>query len=479
LTYYELMLFRFLTLYIFYLLKLGLLDLASDTSTPLVRVSALNAVTLLLETKSAHAVLRSMLPKYGDLIHDKNEKVRLACVRMLIRIKKIHGIKYYDVVPVTHLTARLGAEGQRNSTNTVASLLTNLMLNSYLPQKADSSQQLQRTVKFLLSDPSAAKVFYANIYKHVSLVGVSKLAAMLLRCLHSSVELEQNNDCKGSKRQRADSLQPQGNRSEEPLLSVACLANMSEIICILWKSIAKQLIHDDKCNQFLLDEFSGPMLTKVLSHYERKANIRDDAANDSQIASMKDDCYRICSALLQCASRLPPKSVQGLVPYIASVFKTLSKNCLASNCQNVTSHTALLCLWGMTAEVAATIATSIQAAFEHEHELLFASPAIDSKKRKSGRHNTRNKDIMFSIKDGKDTALIKLPTLQPTIALKILSDILAGGDPSSVAARDALLMYSKDACYSIEEALIRGTKHAEKLLAADLVSAKNQLVLFG
>lgn len=426
-----------------------------------------------------------MLPKFGNLIHDKNEKVRSACVRMLIRIKKVNGIKYYDVVPVTHLTARLAAEGQRNTSNSVASLITNLMLNSYLPQKGDSAQQLQRTVKFLLSDPAAARVFYANIYKHISLVGVSKLAAMLLRCLHSSVEMEQKESKKGSKRQRSDSIQSQVSKTDVPTLSVSCLANMSEIICILWQSIEKQLIHNEKCNQFLLDEFSGPMLTKVLSHYENKATLCDVTSNEDErnTASMKDDCYRICASVLRCAGRLPSKSVQGLVSYIASVFKTLSKDGLAINSPNVTSHTALLCLWGMSSEVAATLATSIQAAFENEHELLFASPAIDSKKRKSGRNKTSlstssSSDIISRAKDDQnDMALIKLPILQPTIALKILSDILAGGDPSSVAARDALLISSKDACHLIEDALTRGTKHAEKLLAADLVSVTNRDVL--
>ena len=73
---------------------------ASDASSSAVRAAAVNAVTILLEEGKTHAVLRSLLPSVGNLIHDKVQKVRLAVVHMLLVIKRLRGIKYYNVVRV-------------------------------------------------------------------------------------------------------------------------------------------------------------------------------------------------------------------------------------------------------------------------------------------------------------------------------------------------------------------------------------------
>jgi condensin-2 complex subunit G2 len=98
---------------------------ASDVSSSAVRVGAVHAVSTILDAEQSHAVLRALLPSLGNLIHDKVERVRLATVRLLAKIKGIPGIKYYHVVPVHHLLARLVKEGRpaENVCNPVASAL--------------------------------------------------------------------------------------------------------------------------------------------------------------------------------------------------------------------------------------------------------------------------------------------------------------------------------------------------------------------
>jgi condensin-2 complex subunit G2 len=449
---------------------------SSDASSSAVRAGALNAITLLLEAPQSHAVLRALLPSLGNLIHDKVEKVRLAAVRLLLCIKHVPGIKYYHCVPVDHLSARLADEGRHNSTGPVASALTALMLNSYFPQGPNVSgvAQIKRTIAFLTSDPAASAVFYANVSDHLPVDAIAKLAAMLLRCLHSAVDTDQKAEkkqAKGRKRlkfgkQTEDDEEDEENEDESFISAsdTALMANLAETICTLWHSIEDRLSHaeNEECDRFLLDSFSGVTLTNALTHFEAKAQ-GIDADGDDEAESTREDCHRICAAILRTAGRLPSKAVEGLVPHISSVLASLSQtDSLDSPRQNVTAHIALLCLWDMTEEVAPSLAASIQSPFEGDHELIFGSPSSDSKKRKSGR--SKKKDHLLAV-----------PPLPPRVALDVLGDILRGSDPSSVAARGSIFA-SISASSAIEKALQRGTKYAERLLSAESVSPGRLLV---
>lgn len=222
---------------------------ASDASSSAVRVGAVNAISLLLDATESHAVLRALLPGLGNLIHDKVERVRLAVVRLLAKIKTIPGIKYYHVVPVHHLLARLAEEGRptKNLCNPVASALTNLMMNSYFPQNVPTADQVSRTVSFLSSDPLAAAVFYSNISAHLAVNSVSKLAAMLLRCLVVAVEADTVGNKENRKRRRYGSKHKHDDEKEEQqepgddiisATNTRLMASLAETICCLWESVS-------------------------------------------------------------------------------------------------------------------------------------------------------------------------------------------------------------------------------------------------
>jgi hypothetical protein len=92
------------------------------------------------------------------------------------------------------LTGRLAEEGlpPPNPHGPVSSGLTELMMNSFCPQRPNVSgaDQVKRTIAFLTSDPIATQWFYSNIASHVSVSSVVKLAAILLKCLHASFDSE-------------------------------------------------------------------------------------------------------------------------------------------------------------------------------------------------------------------------------------------------------------------------------------------------
>lgn len=151
------------------------------------RVSAVNAITTLLEEDKTHAVLRPLLPSLGNLIHDKTEKVRLAVVNMLLYVKKIRGMKYYHVVPAKHLLARLADEGRgrNNATGSVAQSLSELLSNSFFPsgKKNTMSDIITRTLRLLDDNPGAAVTFYRNASTQLTVNSIAKLITALMKCL--------------------------------------------------------------------------------------------------------------------------------------------------------------------------------------------------------------------------------------------------------------------------------------------------------
>ena len=409
-------------------------------------------------------MLRELLPSLGNLIHDKVEKVRLAAVRMLLRIKKVPDIKYYHIVSLDHLGARFAEEGKTNPTNSVAAALTGLMVNSYFPVGPNiaPAEQIRRTLKFLTDDPEAALVFYANLSRFRSVDAVAQLCVKLLRCLHSAIEKDQQREKKkraksGKRRRFTDESENADADDASESFPATLMASLAETIGILWESIEKDLQGDEEWNAFVVDEFSGATLTNILTYCEDKAKYAD-AVGDEEAEYIREDCYRTSAAILRCAGRLPAKAVEGLVPYISSLLASVEEpddegEDDDSPVDNVSSHVALLCSWDMTDEVALSLASSIKSAFQDD--LFVGSPGDNSKKRRGRR-------------SGSDASVV-VPQLPAKVALNVLGDILRGSDPTRVAAREALLS-SEKACKSIEKALEVGTKHAERVLAGDSVS---------
>ena len=159
---------------------------ASDSSSPAVRASALDTITTLLNVQQSHAVLKRLLPKLGNLIHDKIERVRLAAVRLLDQVKRTPAVKYYDIVPVPDLEAHLAEERSRGP---VVSALSALMLNSYVPQGdgVTPSQQLNRIVRFLKKDQEAAISFFGSLHPRCPVESVAKIAVLLFKLLHDVI----------------------------------------------------------------------------------------------------------------------------------------------------------------------------------------------------------------------------------------------------------------------------------------------------
>ena len=207
---------------------------ASDISSVAVRAQAVHGIGMLLDAEASHGVLRPLLPTIGNLIHDSQERVRLATVRLLLKLKKLRGFKYYHVVPSNHLLARLTAEADRTKSmiSPVASGLTELLSNSYFPLGVKGSEQIRRTLVFLNKNPQSARVFYSNLPYHLDLSNISKLVVMLIKVLKLSLEKD-----KSQEQHAPESREELDIRASNTTL----MAEVAETINSLWTSVCLSL----------------------------------------------------------------------------------------------------------------------------------------------------------------------------------------------------------------------------------------------
>lgn len=387
-------------------------------------------------------MLRGLLPGLGNLIHDKVEKVRLATVEMLLVLKELPNFKYYKIVPPDHLQARLAAE--TNPTNSVSKYLTKLVASSYLPQSKPPSVQLERTLK-VLEYPAASRTFYANLHLFIPLEGVSKLASMLVTYLATAVDgslklKSKQRQAKRRRRGRVDDSDQEEDDDEDLLTAedTALMSSVAETIDILWGSVEKDLSKDVELQSNWMACIQGTTLTDMLKYFEQVGG----ATNDIH-------CYRTCASILRLAGRLPPEAVDGLVPYISLALR--------QETGNFSTHIALLCMWDMADQVGPALAQSIQGGLEGDS--LFDRNDNTGTRRASPRNLS-----------------LVVPDMKPVVALSILQELLRGSDPSSIAARQAL-MQSMVSSEALEQALWLGTRQGERLLDGNSVRKTTTAVL--
>ncbi len=446
---------------------------ASDTRSAAVRAAALDAATILLETKKSHGVLRALLPSLGNLIHDKTAKVRLAAARMLLQVKKCPGIRFYHVVPVDHLMARFVAEAKYygNPRNPITKELTELMLSSYFPQGHDmtTNQLLQRTVSFLLTNPNAASVFYANMVDHVEVEALVKFIVMLLKCLKTCVDAEQANQVKKTakmkKRRRhiaEDDDSDEMNADDDHLSTsnTPLMASLADAINTLWNSLVP-LLEKPKyksCKSLLEDRFlSNDCLVDILSHFEQKG--LESLSSRHEDESTSKDCFRTCSSILSCATRLDKNLTENVVSFVTSSLKSLSKDDAIALTSLVTSYLSFICASGYVEDVTQSLARSIE--LNAMDEVTLFSPNFEDSV--GVRRSRRSSSSSASGKDGM------VPRLPSDVAWGILEYVLQGANSQGRAIREAILS-SSPATRVIEKSLEKGIKFSERLLADDSIA---------
>jgi len=329
---------------------------------------------------------------------------------------------------------------------------------------------INRTLRLLTDNPGAALVFYRNASSKLSVASISKLIASLMKCLVMFIEEE--------KEQCLEKFCSDDNNTSTPLLdvvpeddskrlkhtnaslfkeanNVALMATIAESVSILWDSIKNELSksQNETFNELLKEIFSGNVLTEVYDHFASKFENEEDF-EDSKLG----DCFRACVAILHCAGKLDEPNIEGLRTQIVKNLASLKSIPEEKRSKmNFSPSVSLLCVWGMTENVAYCLGSSIALYFEGEsgeQDVEFCQQSNESKKRKS----------LVKVKaSGKSTQL--LPQLDMDVCLTILGRILKGSFSASVSARESILR-SETAYSAIENALRKAQIAAENILKA-------------
>uniref|UniRef100_M4BE65 Uncharacterized protein n=1 Tax=Hyaloperonospora arabidopsidis (strain Emoy2) TaxID=559515 RepID=M4BE65_HYAAE len=253
-----------------FILKL-IVDLVNDVSSSTVRAAVFEGVQFILDNHNSHSMLKPLLPMLAPLINDRNEKVRAEFGALLVRIKSIRDLHFYDVVPVNDLLCRMVMDRDRPL---ACKQLVSLFLNSYFPQSVGGSSQVARCLALVRKNPGAAMVFYANVVEHVSVGSICKLVALLLRCSLNFV----------SRRLKA----PQGSvgeddeeeEEEEEGFSIVGQVVVLEVISSLLKSVHVKVMGDDRyseCKRFLYEHLTIESLEALLLAYSEDRPYEQEA----------------------------------------------------------------------------------------------------------------------------------------------------------------------------------------------------------
>ncbi|DBA04993.1 TPA: hypothetical protein N0F65_006995 [Lagenidium giganteum] len=246
-------------------------DLVNDVSSSAVRTAVFEAVQFILDNYNSHTVLKPLLPMLAPLINDRNERARAEFASLLVRVKSIRNLHFYDIVPVNDLLHRLVLD--RDSA-LVSKHLVSLFLNSYFPQSVGGSSQVARCLALVKKNPEAAMVFYSHVAEHTSVGSVCKLAALLCRCSLNFVSRRVNKSSSDD-----DNSDDDDNEDDEGF-SLTGQIVVLEVMGNLLKGVHKKVMTDERyveCKSFLAEQIDSKSLKALLVAYSEDRPFYADA----------------------------------------------------------------------------------------------------------------------------------------------------------------------------------------------------------
>ncbi|NWY53732.1 CNDG2 protein, partial [Chionis minor] len=298
-------------------------ELACDITSADVRCSVFKCLPIILDNKLSHPLLEQLLPAVKHSLHDNSEKVRVAFVDMLLKIKAAKAAKFWKICPMEHLLARLEVDSRP-----VSRRIVNLLFNSFFPINQPEDVWCERCVTLIQMNSAAARKFYQHAYEYTAPTNIAKLMLTIRRCLNACIQ-----------KARKESLHDSGDDDDESekentsmldnVLSVndvASMASLLEIIVILWRSIRKALDHNEDAKDYAIRKFAS-----VLPEYFKV---------------FKDE--RCVTPLVILASFMPPAAVPTFSCGVISRLRNIEN---AADQSKYSSLIDCLCCWGQVGHV--------------------------------------------------------------------------------------------------------------------------------
>ncbi|XP_051668818.1 condensin-2 complex subunit G2 isoform X1 [Manacus candei] len=230
-------------------------ELACDVSSADVRCSVFKCLPVILDNNLSHPLLEQLLPVTKHSLRDNSEKVRVAYVDMLLKIKATKAAKFWNICPMEDILTRLEVDSRP-----VSRRIVNLLFNSFFPTNQPEDVWCERCVTLIQMNPAAARKFYQYAYEYTAPTNIAKLMLTIRRCLNACIQ-------KAKKESLGDSGEDDNDESEKENTSVldnvlsindvASMASLLEIIVILWKSIYKALEHNEEVKDYAIRKFAS------------------------------------------------------------------------------------------------------------------------------------------------------------------------------------------------------------------------------
>ncbi|NXB71880.1 CNDG2 protein, partial [Donacobius atricapilla] len=234
-------------------------ELACDITSADVRCSVFKCLPIILDNKLSHPLLEQLLPATKHSLHDNSEKVRVAFVEMLLKVKATKAAKFWNICPMEHLLSRLEADSRP-----VSRRIVNLLLNSFFPTSQPEDVWCERCVTLIQMNPAAARKFYQYACEFTAPTNIAKLMLTIRRCLNACIQKamkESLHDSEGGDDDDDDDGSERENSSVlDNVLSVndvATMASLLEITVILWRSIHKALDHSEDAKDYAIRKFAS------------------------------------------------------------------------------------------------------------------------------------------------------------------------------------------------------------------------------
>ncbi|XP_051466525.1 condensin-2 complex subunit G2 [Apus apus] len=328
-------------------------ELACDITSADVRCSVFKCLPIILDNKLSHPLLEQLLPAVTLSLHDNSEKVRVAFVDMLLKVKATKAAKFWKICPMEHLLSRLEVDSRP-----VSRRIVNLLFNSFFPINQPEDVWCERCVTLIQMNPAAARKFYQYAYEYTAPTNIAKLMLTIRRCLNACIQKAMKESLHDSD-ENEDESGKENTSVLDNVLSVADVASMAsllEITVILWKSIHKALDHNEDAKDYAIRKFAS-----VLPEYFKV---------------FKDD--RCTTPLVILASFMPPTAIPTFSCGVISRLRNIDSG---ANQNKYSTLIDCMCRWGQVGHI-------LELACDWLSDTLASKKSIKASKRRVQIHVT-------------------------------------------------------------------------------------------
>ncbi|KFV58398.1 Condensin-2 complex subunit G2, partial [Gavia stellata] len=305
------------------LLKKLIGELSCDVTSADVRCSVFKCLPIILDNKLSHPLLEQLLPAVKHSLHDNSEKVRVAFVDMLLKVKATKAAKFWKICPMEHLLTRLEVDSRP-----VSRRIVDLLFNSFFPVNQPEDVWCERCVTLIQMNAAAARKFYQYAYEYTAPTNIAKLMLTIRRCLNACIQKAMKESLHDSDDDDDESEKENTSVLNNVLSThdVASMASLLEITVILWRSIHKALDHNEDAKDYAIRKFAS-----VLPEYFKV---------------FKDE--RCTTPLVILASFMPPAAIPTFSCGVISRLRNIDNGADQSKYSTLID---CLCRWGQVGHI--------------------------------------------------------------------------------------------------------------------------------